>query len=363
MTILKKKLYHEIVEFSRDRREFLKRFSIGTAGMAVAGLTKPDIISSNNILPGREKVSFVPGFDRRANVYKALEPFRDVIEEGIKGKQILIKANLVEPLVPISATHADATRAVLDMLREITDQKILVGDSNGRPGGTAACFEAHNYYPLEREYRGIELVDLNNDDTTTQWILNSDFHPQEIDIINRFLDPNIYRISLTRLKTHTSVLNTLSVKNMAMGSPVNVLKEKNRLMRGQKTKMHWAGNKGLNFNLFKIAQNVEADFCILDGTVGMEGNGPTQGTAVEHGVVLAGPDMLAVDRVGTELMGIPFEDIGYLNYMSWAGMGQADLNRIDIIGPDIHPHIIPYKLPENVDDIVNWRDDLIVDKV
>ncbi len=360
---MEKKFYHEIVEFSRDRREFMKRFSIGAAGMAVAGLTGQEYLHAANILPGRAKVSFVPGFDRRAHVYKALEPFREEIEEGIRGKEILIKANLVEPRVPISATHVDATRAVLDMLREITDRKIMVGDSNGRPGGTAACFEAHNYYPLEDEYDNIELVDLNYDDTTTQWILTRDFHPQAIDIINRFLDPNIYRISLTRLKTHTSVLNTLSIKNMAMGSPVNVLKNKNRQIRGQKTRMHYAGNKGLNFNLFKISQKVRADFCVLDGTVGMEGNGPTGGTAVEHGVVLAGPDMLAVDRVGTELMGIPFEDIGYMNYMSWAGMGQADLNRIDIIGPDIHPHIVPYKLPENVDDIVNWRDDLVVDKI
>ena len=360
---MEKAQYHEIVECSRDRREFLKRFSIGAAGLAVAGMTGPGFSAAANIIPGRERVAFIPGFDRRANVYNAIKPFRDEIEEGIKGKEILIKANLVEPLVSVSATHVDATRAVLDLLREITDRKIIVGDSNGRPGGTAACFEAHNYYGLEKEYDNIELIDLNNDDTTTQWILTKDFHPQEIEIINRFLDPDIFRISLTRLKTHTSVLNTLSVKNMVMGSPVNVLRNKKRLVRGQKTKMHWAGNKGLNFNLFKIAQKVKADFCVLDGTVGMEGNGPTLGTPIEHGVVVAGSDILAVDRIGTELMGIPFEDIGYLNYMSWAGMGQADLDMIDIIGPDINPHIVPYKLPENVDDIVNWRDDLIVDKV
>ncbi len=80
-----------------------------------------------------------------------------------------------------------------NFLEPMYDRKILVGDSNGRPGGTAACFEAHNYHPLEKEYN-IKLVDLNYNPTTAMWIVNKDFHPLDIEIINAFLDCCVCRI-------------------------------------------------------------------------------------------------------------------------------------------------------------------------
>ena len=42
----------------------------------------------------------------------------------------------------------------------------------------------------------------------------------------------------------------------------------------------------------------------VDGYIGMEGRGPVNGTIVEHRIALAGHDVIAVDRIGLELMGI-----------------------------------------------------------
>ncbi|MBN1293132.1 MAG: DUF362 domain-containing protein [Candidatus Latescibacteria bacterium] len=352
----------DTIELSRDRRLFLKTVTLGAAGL-VCGMTQTDTVHGALRSNGsKSSVSFVTGNDRRDMVYQALKPFEKEIKEGIKGKQVVIKSNLVDPLNDLAATHPDAVRGVLDFLKPIYKKRIIVGDSTGRPGGTVECLKNHNYYQLEKEYN-VKCVDFNENSTSILWILGQDIHPLDIEIIDTFLDPDNYIISLTRPKTHNGVVVTLSIKNIIMGSPVNVITRKNRLFRGQKTKMHNAGTKGLNFNIFQLAQRIQPRLAIIDGLVGMEGNGPTDGTPVEHGFALAGLDMVAVDRVTSHLMGVNIDDIGYLSYLSWAGVGQTDLSKINIIGPDIASFVIPYKMHDNIENQLTWKEGLVIDKM
>ena len=118
--------------------------------------------------------------------------------------------------------------------------------------------------------------------------------------------------------------------------------------------------KMLNFNMFLMTHRVHPDFGILDGFVGVEGNGPTRGEPVDHKIVLAGPDYLSVDRIGTELMGIPWENIGYLQYCATAGLGQGDRLKIKILGPDPKDYVIKYRLHDNIEWQYKWKDDLII---
>jgi len=347
------------IESSRDRRSFIQKVALGAAGLAYGSLRSFRKAAAAAVDPGKTDVSFVIGSDRRENVYQTLLPFKDQIEEGIRDKKVIIKTNLVDPQTHLAATHPDAVRGVLDFLAPIYKERVIVGDSTGRPGGTYQCLVNHNYLPLKDEYK-VELVDLNYNDVGTMWIMDQNFHPLSIAIIDKFLDPDYYIISLTRPKTHNGAFVTLSVKNIVMGSPINVLTKKTRFLRGQKTLMHSGGNKGLNFNMFLLAQKVRPQFSVIDGLVGMEGNGASWGTPVYHGFALAGPDMLAVDRVTTELMGVNFEDVGYLLYLAWAGEGQADLDKINIIGPDFRPYIIPYKMHDNIETHYVWKEGLII---
>ena len=191
-------------------------------------------------------------------------------------------------------------------------------------------------------------MDLNEQTATDHWILDKEHHPLNIRIIDTYLDPNNFIISVTRLKTHNAVVATLSVKNMVMGSPLNDYEN------NEKPKMH-QGTKEINFNLFLIAQHVQPQLAVLDGLEGMEGNGPIRGTPVEHGVALASMDFIAADRIGTELMGIDFSDVGYLTYCAQAGMGQSDREKIEIIGPDPSAYKKTYKLHDKVDRQLQWK--------
>jgi uncharacterized protein (DUF362 family) len=87
----------------------------------------------------------------------------------------------------------------------------------------------------------------------------------------------------------------------------------------------------------------------------MEGEGPVGGTPVQHRVCVVSPDWLAADRVALELMGIDFAKVGYLNYCSRTGLGEADLGKMEIIGPAIGDHIKTYKLAGNVEQQLVWR--------
>ena len=77
------------------------------------------------------------------------------------------------------------------------------------------------------------------------------------------------------------------------------------IMIMDKARMHpsEAGNRVLDYNLFTVMQHLHIDLGVIDGFEGMEGNGPVLGEPVDHRVAAAGTDYLAVDRVGTEIMG------------------------------------------------------------
>ncbi|MBN1291134.1 MAG: DUF362 domain-containing protein [Candidatus Latescibacteria bacterium] len=358
-----KKYIDDILEKSRDRRTFLKKISLGSAGLFLSHALNPDSSQSVDIVPGISDVSFVTGDDRREMMHQALRPLEQKIKEGIKGKQVVIKPNLVGPN-PLCGAHVDAVRGVLDFLKPIYKKRVIVGDSTGRtypgPMGTAKHYELHHYYDLEKEYK-IKLIDLNDQGTQQLWIVDGNAHPLGVNIIDTFLDPKNYIISLTRLKTHSDVVATLSVKNIVMGSPVSHYKQVKAEGRNEKSFMHSGGFKNIHFNIFLVAQHVRPQLSILDGLEGMEGNGPTLGTAVEHGVALAGTDMIAVDRVGVELMGIDFNDVGYLTYCAQAGMGQSDLSKIHILGDDPYRYKITYKLHENIEKQLKWKEGIAVD--
>jgi uncharacterized protein (DUF362 family) len=100
---------------------------------------------------------------------------------------------------------------------------------------------------------------------------------------------------------------------------------------------------GIEASILDVAAAVRPDFAIVDGIVGMEGNGPISGTPVEAGVLVFGNDPVATDVVAARLMGIDPERIAYL---AEAGrfLGQADVERIDHTGEDPDGEVTSFEL-------------------
>jgi uncharacterized protein (DUF362 family) len=194
-------------------------------------------------------------------------------------------------------------------------------------GTTSRGFREYGYEALAKEYN-LKLIDLNDPDSwKLVFVIHPDMKPHPVKIAQTMVDPNHYIISATRPKSHLQVGVTLTAKNVIMGS----------IMIMDKARMHptEAGNRVLDYNLFTVMQHLHIDLGVLDGFEGMEGNGPLNGDPVDHRVAIAGTDYLAVDRVGTEVMGADFDSIRYLNYLWDWGFGEGDLSKIQVVGETI----------------------------
>ena len=344
-----------------SRRNFLKRMSLSTVFMAAGSLIQPHTPSSKLFGTGKSDVSFKTGKDRREMVYQSLKPFRKEVEKAISDKQVVIKANagVLKPEYAKYSTHADHLRGILDFLKEIHDKQVIITEGCATTKTSVLVgFENYGYLPLEKEYN-VRFVDANDQPYTLQWIRTARHHPQAINIIDLYSDPDVFLISAARMKTHDCVLGTYSLKNVVMGSPVCHYRKKGKEQENEKWRMHGGtGNNGgreLSYNMFLVAlRGVRPDLSVIDGVEAIEGNGPWWGEIIEHGVVVSSTDFVAADRLCVELMGIEAKYMKYLEWCEDAGMGNFVLSKINVKGSNFRDHIIKYKLHENIDKQIEW---------
>jgi uncharacterized protein (DUF362 family) len=133
-----------------------------------------------------------------------------------------------------------------------------------------------------------------------------------------------FLVSVAKLKTHHWAGVTLSLKNMfgivpggCYGWPKNVL--------------HWAG---IDNSILDINAAARPDFAIIDGIIGMEGNGPVQGTPKAAGVLLFGDDPVAVDATACRVMGLKPEKVPYLGRAGTL-LGHLEASKIHQLGEKV----------------------------
>jgi uncharacterized protein (DUF362 family) len=285
------------------RRQFLK-YS-GTAALS-ASLTACD-----------RRSKWQPGAFRRKETSQVAilpaarydQPLRDTIVRGaqlcglnVTGKRILLKPNLVEfdPMGVIN-THPAVIEAAIDAFRVMGAAQVIVGEGPGHRRDNEYLLSASGLYDVIREHR-VRYVDLNSDDVRAT-PLRSSF----TDFAELYLPEALYNadllVSIPKLKTHHWAGVTLSLKNMfgvvpgiVYGWPKNIL--------------HW---QGINNSILDINSSLPLpQFAIVDGIIGMEGNGPLQGTAKNAGVLIFGDDLVAVDATAARLMTLEPEKIDHL---------------------------------------------------
>ena len=347
------------------RRNALKMLGLSSAAMLAEGFSDISAAEPLDIKPkpkplitgGRSSVAFTTGADRRQMLFEVIKPFEKEIRAGLKGKQLIIKPNMVVTNVALCATHVEALGSLLEYLKPIYKGQIIIAESSSLTN-SAEGFKNYGYLDLGKNYN-VMFVDLNTAGGKPFYVLDRNLHLDKIQITDSFANPDNYIISLSRLKTHNTVVMTAGVKNMCMAAPVNRPASGGNKPLNYKWNMHSGGPRFIHYNLYLMAQSVRPDFTIIDGVEGMEGDGPIGGTPVAHKIALAGQDVVAVDSMCCRLMGIPLENVGYLNYCAAGGLGNIDRGKIDIIGSeDPDKHIINYKLSPNIAYQLEWKDPL-----
>ncbi len=82
---------------------------------------------------------------------------------------------------------------------------------------------------------------------------------------------------------------------------------------------------------------------VMDGTVGLEGDGPKSGWPRVADLVLCSRDPVAIDAVEAMVMGIEPASVGHLATCAARGIGTADPARIDVAGASIEEVRQPFR--------------------
>ncbi|HZP01083.1 MAG TPA: DUF362 domain-containing protein [Terriglobia bacterium] len=243
---------------------------------------------------------------RRVEDYQAdltgllVETLRD-FNLPVFGKTVLLKPNFVEPdPVGIVNTHPAVVGAARECFFRLGAKTVLVAEGPGHERDTEGIIETirlRDYVgPLGRTF-----IDLNIDNVHRVATATRASRLKELYLPQTVLEAD-FIVSMPKMKTHHWVGATLSLKNMfgiipggCYGWPKNVL--------------HWAG---ITRSILDINATVRPRFAIVDGIVGMEGNGPIQGKAKHCGVLVCGDDPVAVDATCARIMGLLPERIEYL---------------------------------------------------
>ena len=336
-----------------NRRSFLKTSLMGGVAIPFTGpLNTIATIDKQEQLPA--SVALTTGDNRADLAFRALQPFSKQIKQAIGGRRVVLKPNNVSIDIPLCATHADTLEGILEFLKSIRKLDNVVIAESAANGATFDGFSNYGYFRLANKYP-VKFVDLDQEGSEILHVFDErDFKPHPVRFSRVILSSDSYLVSVARMKTHDRTIVTLSLKNIVFGAPIKDVgftfgKNRKEGVRSDKSIVHGGGYKGIHYNLYDLAPRLHPHLAVIDGFEGMEGNGPSNGTPVDHRICVASPDWLAADRVAVELMGVDFSMIGYLNYCAQAGSGVADLSKIGIVGESINKHIKPYKLHNNIE--------------
>lgn len=288
------------------RRAFLK-----------AGIAAGAAVGAGAILGrlSRKEEKTEPVFIAKAPSYEQAA-LRRAIEAGlaalaidgsfVRGKRVLLKPNLVEPhrgQVHIN-THPFVVRAAAEAFLALGAAGVTVAEGSGHRHDTILVLEESGLLEVLSEDR-IPFVDLNEEPVSKVENRGRVSRLKHLFLPAAVLEADIV-VSLAKMKTHHWAGVTLSMKNLfgvmpgtIYGWPKNVL--------------HWAG---IEECVYDIAATVRPQVAIVDGVVGMEGDGPIMGNAVPAGVLVMGRSLPAVDATSARVMGIDPWKIGYLKRSS-----------------------------------------------
>ncbi len=289
--------------------------------------------------------SLVPSFQRppsnvlirRAANYEqelaslVLESLRE-FKLPVHGKTVLLKPNLVgqDPL-RVTNTHPAVIAAAREAFLRLGASQVLIGDGPAMDRDTDAVIESIRLRDFARPLDHT-FVDLNLDDVERVLLVTHASRLNELYLPKTALGVD-FLVSMPKLKTHHWAGVTLSLKNMfgvvpgsCYGWPKNVL--------------HWAG---IDKAILDINATARPDFAIVDGIVGMEGNGPIQGTPKPCGVLVFGDDPVAVDATCCRIMGL---DPARVKHLAQAGtlLGHIAAEKIQQTGENIPAVRKPFKV-------------------
>ncbi|WGX74755.1 DUF362 domain-containing protein [Paraclostridium bifermentans] len=280
------------------------------------------------------------------NIKKSIEKNLDDIggiEKYISpNSKVLIKPNLLMKKIPEEATttHPTVVKVVCEMLLKLNCE-IVIADSPGGPYTTSA---------LKGIYKSTGMKDIADELEIT---LNYDVSEVKVENENskalRFMDIITpikevdHIINICKLKTHGMATFTGGVKNL-YGSIAGL----------KKAEIHYRFPSEEIFCedvLLDICSYVNPTLTIMDGIVGMEGEGPSAGSPRHIGTTLVSTSPYALDSIACKLINLDINKVPTVRGSIKRGYIKNDLSDVKAIGDDISQFVVKdFKIPKTSKD-------------
>ncbi len=214
----------------------------------------------------------------KKRLFLTLENYKEILPASTI-VSILIKPNLNANMNALTGNTTDLRLlvAVIEFLKEKGYENITIGE------GTNSGYYRNNISVISRlkvdelaKYYSVKVIDLNYSEP-----VYIDFEKGVKAGIAKEVVESEFLINMPKLKTHFEVGMSVCLKNL-MGCLVG---------QENKKKTH----QSLARNILHINEHLKPDIHIVDGIIAMEGLGPTRGTPIHTGLVIAGTDPFLID--------------------------------------------------------------------
>ncbi len=243
----------------------------------------------------------------------------------VRGK-VFIKPNLCSKnYIPGAVTNPQVLFHLVSLLRDRAEE-VVVGESNGY---NYCCDDALALTGVEKIVKkaGGKIINLSNDEIvkvkcSKTFCLRNFPLPRTLVEADSIVDVPV-------MKTHEFTTYSGAIKNLFGCIPDN-----------RRIFLH----PNFDMIMHDLLVLLKPKFVVMDATVAMEGNGPNRGIAIPMNLVLTSSDLVAMDKLCCEIMGIHWVDISYLKFID--KHYQREETEPQIIGEKIEdvkrPFLVPY---------------------
>lgn len=303
-----------------SRRSFL----LGVpAAVAAASCRRPPYWSEDFAHPARSAVGLFPASSYDADIADVI--FRGLQTLGVRvnGLRVFLKPNMVEyEAGTVINTNANVVAGAAIAMLRAGAREVVVGEGPGHSRDFEYLLVSTGLYDHLKELK-IRFVDLNNDEVHAVQLRSRFMGVDEL-LLPEQLIASDFIVSMPKLKTHHWAAMTATMKNLFGTVPGGVYGWPKNVLHAH----------GIENAILDLTATIRPQLAIVDGIVGMEGDGPIMGTPRPVGFIGMGTDPVAMDATCARVIGLDAAKIPYLSVAS-TFLGNLDESRIDQRGENL----------------------------
>ncbi len=255
-------------------------------------------------------------------VHRALEGLGWFQDRDVRGRKVLIKANLLSANKADRAvtTHPEVVAALARIFVN-AGAEVIIADSPAGPYNRNTMRKVYHVCGMEKVSRETRAK-LNFDMSYRHLKYPQGKYSKGFEIIAPVLEADLI-INVAKLKTHGLTYYTGAVKNL-FGTIPGL----------EKARFHSRFPDRYKFSgvLVDLCELVKPDISFMDGVIGMEGAGPSGGKAKHVGVIGASINPHALDLAMSDLVSLPLRKIPMLTEAIQRGLVPEDAGQLEYLG-------------------------------